>query len=179
MGRIVVAVDPAVTATEESDEHGIIVAGTTADGRGAVLEDASMQGSPAEWARRAVSLYRSWNADGIVVEVNQGGDMVAHTLRTVDPMANIIEVRASRGKHVRAEPIAALYEQGKIAHVGSYPELENQMTQMTQHGYQGDGSPDRLDALVWAFSELFPGMVDGVPKVEAYNYKPARGGWMR
>ena len=178
MGRIVVAVDPAVTATEESDEHGIIVAGVS-DQRGFVLEDASMQGTPAEWARRAVSLYRSWGADGIVIEVNQGGDMVAHTIRTVDPMVNIIEVRASRGKHVRAEPIAALYEQGKVCHVGSYPELENQMTQMTQHGYQGDGSPDRLDALVWAFSDLFPGMVDAAPKVEAYNYKPARGGWMR
>ena len=178
MGRIVVAVDPAVTATEESDEHGIIVAGVS-DQRGFVLEDASMQGTPAEWARRAVSLYRSWGADGIVIEVNQGGDMVAHTIRTVDPMVNIIEVRASRGKHVRAEPIAALYEQGKVCHVGSYPELENQMTQMTQHGYQGDGSPDRLDALVWAFSDLFPSMVDAAPKVEAYNYKPARGGWMR
>lgn len=177
LGRIVVAVDPAVTATEESDEHGIIVAGI-ADQRGVVLEDASMQGSPAEWARRAVSLYRSWGADGIVIEVNQGGDMVAHTIRTVDPMVNIIEVRASRGKHVRAEPIAALYEQGKIAHVGSYAELENQMTQMTQHGYQGDGSPDRLDALVWAFSELFPDMVDAAPKVEAYKIKPARRGWM-
>jgi phage terminase large subunit-like protein len=178
MGRIVVAVDPAVTATDDSDEHGIIVAGI-ADQRGIVLEDASMKGSPNEWAKRAVSLYRSWGADGIVIEVNQGGDMVAHTIRTVDPMVNIIEVRASRGKHVRAEPIAALYEQGKIAHVGSYAELENQMTQMTQHGYQGDGSPDRLDALVWAFTELFPGMVDAAPKVEAYNYKPARGGWMR
>lgn len=177
LGRIVVAVDPAVTATEESDEHGIIVAGI-AEQRGVVLEDASMQGSPAEWARRAVSLYRSWGADGIVIEVNQGGDMVAHTIRTVDPMVNIIEVRASRGKHVRAEPIAALYEQGKIAHVGSYPELENQMTQMTQHGYQGDGSPDRLDALVWAFSELFPDMVDAAPKVEAYKIKPMRRGWM-
>ena len=178
LGRIVVAVDPAVTATEESDEHGIVVAGMTADGRGVVLEDASMQGSPAEWARRAVSLSRSWGADGVVVEVNQGGDMVAHTLRTVDPNLNIIEVRASRGKHVRAEPIAALYEQGKIAHVGSYAELENQMTQMTQHGYQGDGSPDRLDALVWAFSELFPDMVDAPPKAELYAYKPARRGWM-
>lgn len=178
MGRIVVAVDPAVTSTEESDEHGIIVAGI-AEQRGFVLEDASLQGTPNEWARRAISLYRSYGADGIVIEVNQGGDMVAHTLRTVDPNVNIIEVRASRGKHVRAEPIAALYEQGKIAHVGSYPELENQMTQMTQHGFEGQGSPDRLDAMVWAFTELFPDMVEKPPKVEAYKYKPARGGWMR
>ena len=178
MGRIVVAVDPAVTATEESDEHGIIVAGLTEDGRGALLEDASMQGTPNEWARRAVSLYRSWNADGIVIEVNQGGDMVAHTLRTIDPMVNIIEVRASRGKHVRAEPIAALYEQGKIAHVGSFPELENQMTQMTQHGYEGQGSPDRLDALVWAFTELFPGMVDRPAQIDPNAYRRVGKGWL-
>lgn len=162
--RIVVSVDPAVTNTEASDEHGIIVAGLTDDQRGIVLEDASISGSPMEWARRAVSLYRSWQADGIVVEVNQGGDMVAHTIRTIDPTVKIIEVRASRGKHVRAEPIAALYEQGKIAHVGSFAVLENQMTQMTTSGYDGDGSPDRVDALVWAMSTLFPQMVSAPPK---------------
>lgn len=177
MGRIVVAVDPAVTADEESDEHGIIVAGLTKDGRGALLEDASLKGTPNEWARRAVSLSRSWNADGVVVEVNQGGDMVAHTLRTIDPNLNIIEVRASRGKHVRAEPIASLYEQGRIAHVGSFPELEGQMTQMTQHGFEGQGSPDRLDAMVWAFSDLFPDMVERPPKVDAYRL-PRQRSWM-
>lgn len=166
MGRIVVAVDPAVTATEDSDEHGIVVAGISDDQRGVVLEDASTSGSPMEWAKRAVSLYRSWQADGIVVEVNQGGDMVAHTLRTVDPNVKIIEVRASRGKHVRAEPIAALYEQGRVAHVGSFPELEAQMTQMTVTGFEGDGSPDRVDALVWALSELFPEMTRSRPKKE-------------
>jgi phage terminase large subunit-like protein len=158
MGRILVAMDPAVTATETSDRNGIIVAGQAQDGRGIVLEDASMVGTPSAWAQRAVSLYRSWQADGIVIEVNQGGDMVAHTLRTVDPGLRIIEVRATRGKHVRAEPIAALYEQGKVSHVGSFPELENQMTQMTTEGYQGDGSPDALDALVWALTALFPAM---------------------
>lgn len=158
-GRIVVSVDPAVTNSEASDEHGIIVAGEHQQ-RGIVLEDASIKGTPADWARRAVSLYRTWQADGIVVEVNQGGDMVAHTLRTVDPNVRIIEVRATRGKHVRAEPIAALYEQGKVAHLGAFPELENQMTQMTSAGYQGDGSPDRVDALVWALTELFPAMTE-------------------
>jgi phage terminase large subunit-like protein len=163
MGRIVVAVDPAVTATETSDENGIIVAGMATDQRGIVLEDASMVGSPAEWARRTVSLYRSWNADAVVVEVNQGGDMVAHTIRTIDPNVKILEVRASRGKHVRAEPIAALYEQGRVAHVGSFAALENQMTQMTVNGYEGDGSPDRLDAAVWALSALFPAMVSAPP----------------
>lgn len=175
--RIVVAVDPAVTATEASDEHGIVVAGLSLQ-RGIVLEDASLSGSPNEWARRAVSLYRSWNADAIVIEVNQGGDMVANTIRTIDPNVNIKEVRASRGKHVRAEPIAALYEQGRVAHVGAFPELEAQMTQMTTNGYEGEGSPDRVDALVWAFTELFPGMVDRAPDPKRYAI-PKRTGWMR
>ena len=177
MGRIVVSVDPAVTDNEGSDKHGIIVAGLAEDQRGIVLEDASLNGGPNDWAKRAVSLYRSWGADGIVVEVNQGGDMVAHTLRTVDHDCNIIEVRASRGKHIRAEPIAALYEQGRVAHVGAFSELEGQMCQMTQHGYEGDGSPDSLDALVWAFTELFPGMIDRAPNPAAYDI-PSGGGWM-
>jgi phage terminase large subunit-like protein len=163
MGRIVVAVDPAVTAGEEADEHGVIVAGLAEDNRGIVLEDATLRGSPLDWARRAVSLYRSWGADCIVVEVNQGGDMVAQTIRTVDQNARIREVRASRGKHVRAEPVAALYEQGRIAHVGAFAELENQMTQFTVDGYQGDRSPDRADALVWALSELFGEFVGHAP----------------
>lgn len=177
MGRIVVAVDPAVTATEASDEHGIIVAGLS-DQRGIVLEDASLSGSPAEWARRAVSLYRSWSADCIVIEVNQGGDMVAHTIRTIDPNVKIREVRASRGKHVRAEPIAALYEQGRAAHVGAFPELEAQMTQMTTSGFEGEGSPDRVDALVWAMTELFPGMTERAPDPARYAI-PKKRGWMR
>ena len=167
LGRIVVAVDPAVTNTEESDEHGIIVAGIThdADQRGVVLDDQSMPGTPDQWARNAVQAYNYWQADAIVVEVNQGGDMVAHTIRTIDPNVRIKEVRASRGKHVRAEPVAALYEQGRIAHVGSFSALENQMTQMTQAGFQGAGSPDRVDALVWAFTDLFPTMI-AVPERE-------------
>ncbi len=167
LGRIVVALDPAVTNTDESDEHGIIVAGLS-DQTGYVLEDASKHGTPAEWAQAAAKLARKWQADGVVVEVNQGGDMVAHTLRAIAPNLNIIEVRASRGKHVRAEPIAALYEQGRVRHVGQYPELENQMTQFTNEGYQGDNSPDRADALVWALTELFPDMVDPVPDVSKF-----------
>ena len=103
--------------------------------------------------------------------------MVAHTLRTIDPNVKIREVRASRGKHVRAEPIAALYEQGRVAHVGAFPELEAQMTQMTTSGYEGEGSPDRVDALVWAFTELFPGMVDRAPDPARYAI-PKRRGWM-
>lgn len=182
MDRIVVAVDVAVTAGEESDEHGIVVAGISGN-EGYILEDGSLSGTPAEWARRAISLNTTWGADGVVIEVNQGGDMVAHTLRTISPNLNIIEVRASKGKHVRAEPIAALYEQGRIRHVGQFPELEAQMTQMTQEGYEGDDSPDRLDAAVWALSDLFPDMVEKIP--DAAKVSPIRKrlrsvarGWM-
>ena len=158
--RIYVAIDPAVSNTEESDEHGIVAVGLSTDGKeGYVLEDASVKGSPMEWAKRALSVHDRLQADGIVVEVNQGGDMVAQTIRSVRAGVKIIEVRASRGKHVRAEPIAALYEQGRIHHVGAFIELETQMTQMTTFGYEGDGSPDRVDALVWGLSVLFPSMV--------------------
>lgn len=160
LDRIIVAVDPAISNTESSDEHGIIVAGYEQGSNEAyVLEDASMTGTPMQWARRAIALYDEYEADGIVVEVNQGGDMVAQTLRSVRNTVKIIEVRASRGKHIRAEPIASLYEQGRVRHVGAFPELETQMTQMTTFGFEGEGSPDRLDALVWALSNLFPAMV--------------------
>lgn len=176
MGRILVSVDPAVTATEDSDEHGIIVGGLRGQ-EGIVLHDGSLRGSPLDWARRAVSLADKYGADGIVVEVNQGGDMVAQTLRSVRPNVNVIEVRATRGKHVRAEPIAALYEQGRIRHVGSFAELENQMTQMTVHGFEGTGSPDRLDALVWLMTGLFPDMVNPVVDVSRFKIG-ASGGWL-
>lgn len=180
LGRVLVAVDPAVTHNEDSDEHGIVVGGLAGQDA-VVLHDGSLQGTPLDWARRAISLHDSYNADGIVVEVNQGGDMVAQTLRSVRPNINVIEVRASRGKHIRAEPIAALYEQGRIRHIGAFPELESQMTQMTAHGYEGAGSPDRLDALVWLMSELFPDMITEVPDASKYAVKKVRsvGGWMR
>lgn len=155
--RIVVAVDPATSNEEKSDEHGIIVAGI-ADREGYVIEDGSLRGSPTEWARRAVALFDKHQADAIVIEKNQGGDMCAHTLRSVRPDLPVREVWASRGKHVRAEPIAALYEQGRVHHVGGFAEVENQLTQFTSAGYEGEGSPDRADALIWALSELFPQM---------------------
>lgn len=179
MGRTVVSVDPAVTNTEDSDEHGIMVAGVGPDQVGYLIEDATMSGAPHEWAQAAISMAHKYMADGIVVEVNQGGDMVAHTIRTIAPNINVIEVRATKGKHVRAEPIAALYEQGRIRHVGQFPDLEAQMCQMTNEGYKGEGSPDRVDALVWAFSELFPDMIDSVP--DASRFKEGRrggGGWL-
>jgi predicted phage terminase large subunit-like protein len=168
LSRVVVAVDPAISNTEESDEHGIIVAGADQKSQEAyVLEDASMSGSPLEWARRAINLYDTHRADAIVIEVNQGGDMVAQTLRSVRNNVRIKEVRATRGKHVRAEPIASMYEQGRVHHVGSFPLLETQMTQMTTFGYEGAGSPDRVDALVWAMTDLFPTMIGKTPSQRA------------
>jgi len=176
IGRTVIAIDPAVTNTEDSDEHGICVAGIGPDQTGYFLEDASMSGSPNEWAAAAIAKSKEYGADGVVVEVNQGGDMVAHVLRTIAPALNIIEVRASRGKHVRAEPIASLYEQGRIRHVGQFPELEGQMTQMTTQGYEGDGSPDRVDAMVWAMSELFADMIEPLPDASVHHRRLNRGG---
>jgi len=164
LARILVAVDPAVTNTEESDEHGIVVGGLLGD-EGFILEDASIKGTPLTWARRAITLHDKYGADGIVIEVNQGGDMVAQTLRSVREDLNIIEVRATRGKHVRAEPIAALYEQGRVHHVGNFAQLETQMTMTTTAGYEGEDSPDRLDAAVWLLTELFPDMIE-VPDSE-------------
>jgi len=159
LGRILVAVDPAVSAAPGADEHGIIVGGLGADRRGYVLDDLSTRGSPRKWAERTVAGFDRYGADAVVVEVNQGGDMVRHTLESVRPGLPIVEVRASRGKHVRAEPIAALYALGRVSHVGTFAELEDQMCRMTAAGYEGAGSPDRCDALVWLMSELFPDMI--------------------
>ena len=179
--RIIVAVDPAVTADEEADEHGIIAAGIGEDQRAYVLDDASLQGTPDGWARRAITTLDRLDGDAVVVEVNQGGDMVAHTLRSVRPTLKIAEVRATRGKHVRAEPIAALYEQGRVSHCGSFAKLEDQMVMMTAQGYLGDRSPDRLDALVWALTELFPAVIKPVRKDPPKPLRPHRAGptsWM-
>lgn len=175
--RIVVAVDPAVSSEEHSDEHGIIVAAMGADQRGYVLDDLSMKGAPRQWADRAVAAFDRYEADAIVIEVNQGGDMVRHTLNSVRPGLPIIEVRATRGKHVRAEPISALYSLGRVSHVGSFPKLEDQMCQMTAGGYEGEGSPDRVDALVWALTELFPKMTTA-KTIDVYVEPLGSGGWM-
>ena len=146
----VVAIDPAVTATRDSDETGIIVAGVDNDGHGWVLEDASLKASPDTWAKQAIGRFYTHEADRIVVEVNNGGDLCEHTLRTVDRNVPITQLRASRGKVARAEPIAALYEQGKVHHVGTFGVLEDQMCSTLD----GANSPDRVDALVWALTEL-------------------------
>ena len=157
MTRIVVAVDAsgARSAYDESaDSIGIIVSGKGIDGRGYVLADRSCKLSPAGWGRRACEAFHEFNADRLIYERNFGGAMVEHVIKTADPSVACKEVVASRGKVVRAEPISALYEQNRISHVGSLPELEDQMCLMASDGYMGDGSPDRVDALVWALSDL-------------------------
>lgn len=155
--RIVVAIDPSGTSTSEADEVGIVVAGKSADGHGYVLADRSRRFTPDGWARAAVNAYHEFKADLIVAEANFGGDMVEHTLRTVDAKIPYKKLTASRGKHVRAEPIAALTEQGKAHMVGSFPQLEDQLCATTANGYEGTGSPDRMDAYVWAMTELLTG----------------------
>ncbi len=149
--RIVVAVDP--PATSGGDECGIIAAGLGIDGHYYVLEDRSLQGSPHGWASAAVALYNALHADRIIGEVNNGGEMVEHTIRTVDRGVAYRAVHASRGKQTRAEPIAALYEQKKVHHLGMFPELEDQMCEWNPADTTLP-SPDRIDALVWALTEL-------------------------
>lgn len=160
MKRIVVAVDPSGSSgadSEKADSIGIIVAGLGVDGLAYVLADRTCDLSPAGWGKRTVDAYHEFSADRVVAERNYGGAMVEHVIRTVDKKVSYKEVVASRGKAIRAEPVAALYEQGSVRHVGGLDELEDQMCVMTGEGYMGDGSPDRLDAAVWALSDLMLG----------------------
>jgi phage terminase large subunit-like protein len=153
--RIVVAIDPAVTSKADSDETGIIVAGiaTIKDTvHGFILDDKSMRGTPDEWAKEAVRLYHHWKADRIIGETNNGGDMIEAIIRTIDRNVSYKGVHASRGKQIRAEPISALYEQRRVHHVGMFAELEDQLCEWDPA--TADASPDRLDALVWALTEL-------------------------
>lgn len=151
MVRIVVAVDPAATSNEDSDETGIIVAGKGVDGMYYVLDDRSCRESPDGWARRVVKAYDDWGASRVVVEVNNGGEMVSRVLKTVRPGLPIAEVRATKGKYTRAEPVSALYEQGMVWHTRPYDELETQLVEWTPESGE---SPDRLDALVWGITML-------------------------
>ncbi len=172
LARIVVAIDPAATSGESADETGIIVAGKDGDAGGWILADASGRYQPAEWAKIAIAAYRAHGADRIVAEVNNGGEMVETTLRMVDPNVSFAAVRASRGKITRAEPVAALYEQGRIRHLGCFPQLEDQMCGFTREAH-GEAarrslghSPDRVDALVWALTDL---MVEPMPQEGIYE----------
>ncbi|MEM9358589.1 MAG: terminase family protein [Pseudomonadota bacterium] len=153
--RIVVAVDPPVTSNINSDACGIVVAGLGTDSTCYVLADKTLAGrAPATWARAAVAAYYDFEADLIVAEVNQGGDLVENVIRQIDANVPISKVRASRGKWVRAEPVAALYAEGRVAHVGELRDLEQQMLAFGANGRAGRGSPDRVDAMVWAVTEL-------------------------
>ena len=155
---IVVAVDPPVTATASSDACGIMVVGIAEDNRAYVISDRTVQGrEPHIWARAAVSAYKEFMADRIVAEVNQGGDLVVSVLRQIDPGVAVQKVRATRGKWLRAEPVAALYAEGRVSHVGTYPQLEDQMCAFGADGLSSGRSPDRLDALVWALTSLLLG----------------------
>lgn len=197
--RVYVAVDPAVSNNEGSDEHGIVVVGLARDAegyaRGYVLEDGTLRGSPEDWARRAVSLYRSWSADKIIAEKNQGGQMVESTIKAVDRSVNVELVHATRGKVVRAEPISALYEQHRVHHVGRFDKLEDQMCLFSIDNIRNisNGSPDRVDALVWGLTKLFDKITgrrltkEGVKdntKYEAESYviddhaRDSDNGWM-
>lgn len=160
LDRVVVAVDPPVTGHGRSDACGIVVAGVVmagppGDWRAYVLEDATVRGaSPQGWAEAALAAMQRHGADRLVAEVNQGGDLVETVIRQIDPMVPYRAVRAARGKAARAEPVAALYEQGRVAHVRGLVELEDEMCRMTLRGFEGQGSPDRVDALVWALHDL-------------------------
>lgn len=159
--RVVVAVDPAAKqneAPENGAATGIMVAGIGEDGRGYVLEDATCRESPNGWARMAVACFDRFEGDCIVGETNNGGEMVEATIRAVRATVPFREVIASRGKWTRAEPIAALYEQGRISHVGTFAALEDEMVNFGPNGMASALSPDRVDALVWALTELFPAM---------------------
>lgn len=172
LGRIVVGLDPSGSDGTGGDQQGIVVVGKgDRDGHAYVIEDGSVRLGPGGWASEAVRLFHKHEADCIVAEVNFGGAMVESTIRNVDKNVPVKLVHASRGKHVRAEPIAALYEQRRevppqMHHVGYFPELEDQMAAFTTEGYQGSGSPDRADAMIWAATELMLG-------TEAYKFELA------
>lgn len=171
--RIVVAVDPAVTSGENANETGIIACGLGEDGHGYVLDDGSGVYQPDEMGRRVVAMYRKWDADKVVIEVNNGGELFRPILRAVAANLPMQEVRASRGKFVRAEPISAIYEQGRVHHVGTFAALEDQMTvftadrsDMEDRGYD---SPDRVDALVWGMTSLFPQIAESSRQDQGYR----------
>jgi phage terminase large subunit-like protein len=165
LARIVVAVDPPASAHKDSASCGLVAAGRAEDGKIYVVADETVAGlSPAGWASKAIALWRRVAADALVVEVNQGGDMVRAVIAEQDPTVPVTAVHARRGKWLRAEPVSALYEQGRVKHVGAFPALEDEMCDFGLDGLSAGRSPDRLDALVWAVAALSFGAKDG-PRV--------------
>lgn len=155
LARIVVAVDPPVSSGRAADACGIVAAGVDSGGTGFVLADATASGlTPPAWAGKAVALFHRLEADALVVEVNQGGDMAGAVIREVDPAVPVTPVRAMRGKYLRAEPVSVLYSQSRVIHVGAFPALEDEMCDFSPAGLSSGRSPDRLDALVWALTHL-------------------------
>ena len=174
MVRIGVGVDPSGSGDEDNadnDEIGIVVAGLGTDGNAYVFEDCSVKAGPATWGKVATTAFDRHEANVVVGEVNYGGAMVQHVIQTARPRTPFKAVTASRGKHIRAEPFSALYEQGKVRHVGFMPELEDELCAMSTLGYTGTGSPNRADALIWVLAELFAGIVQ--PK-DRKRIPPAR-----
>lgn len=166
--RVVIGVDPSGASNKgdkRSDDIGIVVVGLGVDGIAYVLADCTMNGGPEQWAAEVVRAYNRYQADLVLGEANFGGDMVRAVIQTADPSVNYQAVTASRGKVVRAEPVAGLYDERtpRVRHAGRFPDLEEQMMAMTRAGYMGDGSPDRLDALVWALTELMIGSARAKP----------------
>lgn len=163
MVRVVVAVDPSGSGdvdNADNDSIGIVVAGLAQDGNCYILEDCTIKAGPATWGNMATSAFDRWQADVVVGEINYGGAMVQHVIQTARPRTPFIQVTASRGKHVRAEPFSALYETGKVRHVGKFQALEDELCSFTTTGYIGEGSPNRADAAIWALAALFPGVVN-------------------
>lgn len=187
MIRIVVAVDPSGADDDdnlENDEIGIVVCGLGTDGKGYVLEDLTCKAGPATWGRVAVQAYERHRADTIVAEINYGGAMVRHVIQGARPKTPFRAVTASRGKVVRAEPVAALFETGDIRLAGVFPQMEEEMYAFTTHGYMGESSPNRVDAMIWGMTDLFPSLLskrESLNRLESVKPQPRRfgnGGWM-
>jgi hypothetical protein len=178
--RVAIGVDPSGSGDQDNadnDEIGIVVAALGTDGNAYVLEDCSVKAGPATWGKVATSAYDRHEANVIAGEVNFGGAMVQHVIQTARPRTTYKAVTASRGKHVRAEPYSALYEQGKVRHVGDFPKLEDELAAFSTFGYTGQGSPNRADALIWALAELFPALTRAKPQPEEEEHDAPRT-WM-
>ena len=186
MVRVVVAVDPSGSDdvdNADNDEIGITVVGLGTDGNAYLIEDCTVKAGPATWGRIATDAFDRHSADAIVGEINYGGAMVKQTIQVARPRTNFKAVTASRGKAVRAEPFSALYEQGKVRHVGDFPQLEDELTAFSTFGYMGEDSPNRADALIWALAELFPAITKPQTEKKPMIHRtrvPVRGGagWM-
>ncbi len=153
--RVVIALDPAASSSKKADACGIVAAGKGADGHAYVIEDATLQGvRPDVWAAKAIALYHRHQADAVVAEVNQGGEMIEAVIHAIDPNVPVTAVRAQRGKYLRAEPVATLYARGRVHHAGQFAALEDEMCDFAASGLSNGRSPDRVDALVWALTAL-------------------------